>query len=333
MRKWQTLAGALAAVLLVAGCQVGIYERSSTVEPGSGPVKVAVVPKAIGFSFWEKVRVGAECAARDRNVDVHWDGVTEETDVSGQQNLLQNLLAQGDLNALVYAATDARAMAQVSTTALEQGTQVVNMDSGTTPQPADVPVFATNNVAAAEQGTDLLARQLDGRGQVALVEFQPGTNTNDTRVEGFQRGLRKHPGLELVARQSSESSYNTALQVTQDILTAHPELDGIYAGNEPSVLGAAEAVRQAGKSGDVKIIGWDTSEEQIASLRQGVISGLIAQNPFEMGRSSVRAAVAKAHGQSADWDTDTGSTVITRDNIDEPDVQRLLHPACAKPPE
>ncbi|GAB2748497.1 sugar-binding protein [Salinifilum aidingensis] len=333
MRKWQTLACVLAAVLLVAGCQVKIHERSGAVEPGSGPVKVAVVPKAIGFSFWEKVRVGAECAARGPGVDVHWDGVTEETDVSGQQSLLQDLLVQGDLDGLVYAATDARAMAQVTATAEEQGTQVVNMDSGTTPQPADVPVYATNNVAAAERGTDLLAQQLGGRGKIALVEFQPGTNTNDTRVEGFQRGLRKHLGLELVARQSSESSYNTALQVTQDILTAHPELDGIYAGNEPSVLGAAEAVRQAGRAGDIEIIGWDTSQEQIASLREGVISGLIAQNPFEMGRSAVRAAVDKAHGRTPSRDTDTGSTVITRGNVDAPEVQRLLHPACAKPPE
>ena len=248
MKKVLTAACA-ALSLFASGCGVGVYQQSGGGEQQGGPLRLAVVPKAIGFDFWEKVRVGAECAAsKQPGVQVHWDGVHAESDVSGQQSLLQDSLAQG-VQGLVYAATDAKALADVTRTAREQGTEVVNMDSGTTPQPPDVPVYATNNVQAAERGTQLLADQLGGRGKVAFIEFQPGTSTNETRAEGFFRGLARNPGLQLVARQSSNSDYNTALQVTQDILTANPDLNGIYAGNEPSVLGAAEAVRQAGKAG------------------------------------------------------------------------------------
>ena len=201
-------------------------------------------------------------------------------------------------------------------------------------QPKDVPVYATNNVAAAEQGTNELAKQLGGKGKVALIEFQAGTSTNDTRREGFQRGLKNNPGLQLVARQSSDSDYNKALQVTQDILTANPDLDGIYAANEPSVLGAAEAVRQAGKAGKVKIVGWDTSEGQIKALREGVITGLIAQNPFKMGHDAVTAAIAKIRGSgAAPASTDTGSTFITKENLDSPEVQKLLKPSCQNAPK
>ncbi|QUH01382.1 substrate-binding domain-containing protein [Saccharopolyspora erythraea] len=335
MRKVLATGCLLALSVAATSCSVGVREQTGDNAAKEGPVKIAVVPKAIGFDFWEQVRVGAECAAsKQPDVKVHWDGVPAESDVSGQQNLLQDLLSKGDVNGLVYAATDAKALADITRTATQQGTTVVNMDSGTNPQPPDVPVFATNNVAAAEQGTDLLAKELGGQGKVAFIEFQPGTSTNETRAEGFKRGLAKNPGLKLVAQQSSESDYNTALQVTQDILTANPDLNGIYAANEPSVLGAAEAVRQAGRVGQVKIIGWDTSEGEINALRQGVITGLIAQNPFKMGFASVDAAITKIRAQQRPAPaTDTGSMLITKENLDSPEVQKLLNPSCENPPQ
>ncbi|GAA5051460.1 sugar ABC transporter substrate-binding protein [Nocardia callitridis] len=317
--------------LLLSACS--IYEPTGGAG-GSGKIRVAVVPKAIGFDFWEQVRIGAECAgATDTDINLHWDGVTSEEDVSGQQNLLQDLLAQG-VDGLVYAATDARALAEVSKTAQQQNTRVVNLDSGTDPQPRGVPVYATNNVEAARKGTALLAEQLGDAGDVAYIEFQPGTSTNELRGRGFELGLAEHPGLTLVARQSSQSDYNTALQVTQDILTANPRLKGIYAGNEPSVLGAAEAVRQAGKAGQIKIVGWDSSEGQIDALRDGVITGLIAQNPFEMGYGAVRSVIGKIRGSGeSEPNTDTGSMLITKQNLESPEIQKILHPSCADPPQ
>jgi ribose transport system substrate-binding protein len=322
-------------VLLASACSVETRQSSGTTANPNGPIRLAVVPKAIGFDFWEQVRIGAQCAAtKQPGVSVHWDGVTAETDVSGQQSLLQNLLAQGDLNGLVYAATDAKALGQVTQNAVQRGITVINIDSGTNPQPPQVPVFATNNVAAAEKGTDLLAQQLGEHGDVAFIEFQPGTSTNQTRAQGFQQAMARHPGLRLAAQQSSDSDFNKALQVTQDILSANPNLNGIYAANEPSVLGAAEAVRQAGKAGKVKIVGWDTSKGEIQAVRDGVITGLIAQDPFKMGFNGVTAAVAKIRKQpDPPGGTDTGSMVITRDNLGSPDIQKLLNPSCANPPQ
>lgn len=334
MKKVLPASCLLLVLVLTAACSVEVRKPTGGGGDADGAIRLAVIPKAIGFDFWEQVRVGAECAAsKHENVSLYWDGVTSEDDVSGQQSLLQDVLAQG-VDGLVYAATDAKALGQVTQTALEQNTAVVNMDSGTQPQPPQVPVFATNNVEAAEKGAELLAEQLGGKGNVAFIEFQPGTSTNETRAEGFKRGMAGHPGLKLIAQQSSESDYNTALQVTQDILTANPNLNGIYAGNEPSVLGAAEAVRQAGKAGQIKIIGWDTSDGQIESLQEGVITGLIAQNPFKMGYSAVQTAIAKTRGEPGPPpNTDTGSMLVTRESMNHPEVRKLLNPSCADPPE
>jgi ribose transport system substrate-binding protein len=344
MRRRQILAVLLAASLavLLAACGAQVRDSGGGGESQGGgggegenaPVQLAVVPKAIGFDFWEQVRLGAECAAKKASgeVEVQWDGVTAETDVNGQVNLLQNFITQG-VDGLVYAATDAKVLSKVTQSAKQQGVTVVNIDSGTDPQPSDVPVFATDNVAAAEKVPDLMAKELgEEGGEVAFIPFQQGTLTNEQREEGFKKGLEQHPELELVAEQSSQSDYNKALQVTEDILTANPNLDAIFAANEPGVLGAAEAVRQAGKAGDIVIIGWDASPEEIQGVEDGVISALVVQNPFRMGYDGTNAAIKIIREGAKVESEDTGATIVTKDNLQDPEVQSVLDPSCENPP-
>lgn len=331
------LALMLAALVLgVTSCgQVGIQSTSGNGGGNAntnGPIKIAVVPKAIGFSFWESVHQGALCAAsKQKQVTVQWDGVTAETDVTGQVNLLQNFITQG-VNGLVYAATDAKVLKQVTDQALKNNISVVNIDSGTKPQPSNVPVFATDNVNSAKKAADLLSTALNGKGKIAFIPFQPGTLTNDQRSQGFKQGLATHPGLQLVAEQSSQSDVNTALTVTSDILTANPDLNGIFAANEPGVLGAAEAVRRAGKAGKIVIIGWDASSDEIKGVQQGVISALVVQNPFRMGFDGVNAAVKMIRQRTQVQNEDTGVTFVTKTNLNDPKVQAVLNPSCANPP-
>jgi ribose transport system substrate-binding protein len=330
------LAGVLALALAACGAQV----RESGGGSGGGgsqegPLRIAVVPKAVGFDFWEQVRIGAQCAAQEAKgapVKIQWDGVTAETNVSGQVDLLTNFATQG-VDGMVYAATDAKVLADVSQNALDQGVTVVNVDSGTDPQPKQVPVVATDNVAAAEEATKYLIEEMGGKGEVAFIPFQPGTETNDTRTEGFKNVLKDNPDVELVAEQSSESDQNVALQVTEDILTANPNLDAIYAANEPGVLGAAEAVRRAGKAGDITIVGWDTAPDEVKAVEDGVVSALVAQNPFRMGYDGVNEAVGAIRNNASMQDIDTGSTLVTQDNLDNPDVKAVLDPTCQNKPQ
>ncbi len=328
------LAGALALTLAACGAQVRESGGGGGAQQESGPIRLAVVPKAVGFDFWEQVRIGAECAAKKsgEQVEVQWDGVTAETDVNGQVNLLQNFITQG-VDGLVYAATDAKVLADVSQSALDQGLTVVNIDSGTDPQPKQVPVVATDNVAAAEDATRLMIEEMGGKGEVAFIPFQPGTATNDTRTEGFKNVLEENPDVELVAEQSSQSDYNKALSVTEDILTANPGLDAIYAANEPGVLGAAEAVRSAGKAGEITIVGWDTAPDEVKAVEEGVVTALVAQNPFRMGYDGVNSAVNAIRGGGQPKDIDTGATLVTEDNLDDPEVQAVLDPSCQDPPK
>jgi ribose transport system substrate-binding protein len=335
-RTFMAVAAAVLALAVGAGCgDVREQGGGSSGESAKkeGPLRLAVVPKAVGFDFWEQVKTGAECAAsKQKDVSVQWDGVTAETDVTGQVNLLQNFITQG-VDGMVYAATDAKVLSDVTKQATGAGIPVVNIDSGTDPQPKDVPVFATDNVASAEKVAGLLSDAMGSQGgDIAFIPFQRGTATNEQRAEGFKSGLKDHPELKLVAEQPSQSDYDRALQVTTDILTAHPDLEGIFAANEPGVLGAAEAVRQAGKSGKVTIVGWDASPDEIKGVRDGVIDSLIVQNPFRMGYDGVNGVVKEIRDDVQPQDTDTGVTIVTKKNLDDPEVQSVLKPSCANPP-
>jgi ribose transport system substrate-binding protein len=321
----------LALAYTTAGCVVKDHKAKITLQK-TPPIHLAVIPKSVGLDYWSKVHSGAVCAASQMpGVKVTWNGVTDETDVVGQLNLLNNYIAQG-VNGLVYAATDSKAMSEISTNALKAGIKVVGIDSGTTPQPSSVPLFETDNIGGAQRAADELAKAIGpGGGKIAIIAFHAGSQTNDQRVQGFEQELKKHPNLHLVGLQYSQNDYNTALTVTSNILTANPDLKGLFAANESSDVGAVEAVRIAHKVGKVKIVGWDTSPDEVDGVRQGIVSALISQDPFRMGYDGVRAAVDMLHHQQPPKSQNTGSVVVTRSNLHNPVVQQFVNPRCGSP--
>jgi ribose transport system substrate-binding protein len=326
------MAAALLATVIATGCGVVKEHKAKITLQSTPPIHLAVVPKSVGLDYWEKVHKGAQCAVSQLpRVSMTWNGVTDETDVVGQIDLLSNYIAQG-VNGLVYAATDATALSEVSTNALKSGVKVVGIDSGTQPQPQSVPLLETDNVAGAEKAADALAKAVGPRGgKVAIIAFHAGTQTNDQRVQGFMKGLKRHPKLKVVALQYSENDYNTALTVTSNVLSANPDLKGIFAANESSDIGAVEAARIAHKAGKVKIVGWDASPDEVEGVRQGIVSALISQDPFRMGYDGVRAAVDIIRHHRRVHNENTGVEVVTRRNLDDPRVRQFIAPTCGPP--
>ncbi|WP_194165036.1 ABC transporter substrate-binding protein [Pseudactinotalea sp. HY160] len=304
--------------------------ESPSAEESSGTLQIAVVPKAVGFDYWTHVKAGAECAASKLDgVNVEWNGVSAETDITQQVDMLNGYINQ-HVDGLIYAATDSKALVSVTKNAQDAKIPVFNIDSGTDPQ--NVPIFATDNIAGAKHVAKLMNQYLDGKGTVALIEFQPGSMTNDQRKKGFTTGLKDYPGLELVADQADGSDANKALTVANNILTAHPDLDGIFGSNEPSVIGASQAVKQRGLSGKITLVGWDAAPDEVKSLGTGEISALIVQNPFRMGFDSVVAMVQHIRNGVEVKSEDTGIYAVTTDNMNEEKYQAILDPSCSNPP-
>ncbi|WP_162529200.1 ABC transporter substrate-binding protein [Segeticoccus rhizosphaerae] len=339
-------------VVAMAGCSNGPSSASSSTSsaPGSSTsssstsgaggaagaasagkkLNVAVIPKAVGFDYWTHVKAGAQCAAQKLgNVNIEWNGVSAETDVTGQINMLNGYLSR-HVDALIYAATDAKALVPVTQKAQQAKIPVYNIDSGTTPQ--TVPLFATDNVQGAKEVAKLMNTALHGHGKVALLEFQPGSMTNDQRKQGFIEGLKKYPGLKLVSDQADQSDANQALNVTNNILTANPDLNGLFASNEPGVIGASHAVSQRNLKGKVVMVGWDAAPDEVKALSSGEITALIVQNPFRMGFDSVVAAVEHIRKGVAVTKEDTGVYVVTTKNMNQQQMKAILAPSCTNPP-
>jgi len=317
--------GTLMAVLLtmmLASC------GGSSSTGGTKTLKIIAVPKSLASSYWEIVHNGVKCAAsKVPNVNIVWDGVQNDTQVSGQISLLQNYITQSP-DGILYAATDAKALATVNQQAAGANIPIFTFDSGTDPQ--TVPLFATSNTAAAAKAADEIGTKLNGKGKVAVLEFVPGSATNDQRVNGFKQELSsKYPNIQIVADQKDDSDSAKALSVTQDILSAHPDLNGIYAANQQGGEGAAQALSAANLGGKVILVSFDSSDPLNAALQSGVVDGLVVQNPFKMGFDSLTAMVKQIRDGVKASNEDTGVTIVTKANYNDPATQALLNPTCA----
>ncbi len=320
--------------LFVAACGGSNPTSSGSGTPSSsGPkaLKIIAVPKSVASSYWTIVENGIKCyASKVPNVNVVWNGVQTDTQISDQISLLQNYITQSP-DGILYAATDAKALYPVTQAAQSANIPVFNFDSGTTPQA--VPLFATDNSAAAAKAADEMGTLLNGTGKIAVLEFVPGSATNDQRVNGFKTELAaKFPGIQIVADQANGSDSAKALSQTQNILSAHPDIKGIYAANQQGGEGAAQALSAASLGGKVHLISFDASTPLISDLQSGIVDALVVQNPFKMGFDSLKAMVNQLRNGVKAQNEDTGVTLVTKANFNDPATQSLLNPNCANAP-
>ncbi|HIJ73540.1 MAG TPA: ABC transporter substrate-binding protein [Candidatus Hydrogenedentes bacterium] len=326
---------AIAAVLaILAGCApktggepaapAGVQTRSPSRAAQKKQYEIAVLPKGLVHQFWLTVKAGALAAGEEFHAEILWKGPEKETEVAKQIGIVEDMITR-EVDAIVMAACDENALVGVLEKADRAGIPVVTIDSGVT---SDTPItfVATDNIKGANLAARELARLIGEEGEVALIPFVRGAATSEMREKGFIEGIQEYPNIKLVAKQYSQSLVATGMAVTEDIMTANPGLDGIFAANESGAMGAAQALNVAGKAGAIKLVAFDASDEEIAALENGTIQALIVQNPFKMGYEGVKAAVDHLEGRPVEKRIDTGVTVVTRENLETPEIQKLLHP-------
>jgi ribose transport system substrate-binding protein len=335
-RRHLAVVGAL--LVLVTGCPkeaatTGTGGRSTSsggntpaAETKPGGLTIAVVPKGIAQSFWLSVKQGAEDAGREAGVTIEWNGPAEETDVDGQIRIIQNYITKR-VSAIVMAACDAKGLVPYVKQAQEAGIPVITIDSGLA-EDVSTAFLATDNRKGGEVAADALSEVLGGKGKVGIIPFVKGAGSSDDRENGFKAGLAKHPGLDLGGRiLYSNAKVDEALDKAKSMMTSTPDLAGIFAANQSGSEGTIEAVKQAGKAGKVKLVCYDASDKEIAALKEGVVSALIVQNPYRMGFDGVKTALKAVQKEKIDSKfIDTGVTKVTKENLDSPEIQKLLNP-------
>ncbi|MEO0070251.1 MAG: ABC transporter substrate-binding protein [candidate division WOR-3 bacterium] len=286
--------------------------------------RIAVVPKGVAFDFWLAVKAGAEKAGKEEGAEIIWKGPAEETDVAGQKAMIENFITQR-VDAIVMAACDAKALVPTVEAALKKKIPVITIDSGITPDKS-LCFVATDNLKGARKAAEELAKLIGKKGKVGLIPFIRGAATSDWREEGFKEGIKKYDKIKLVSTLYSQSDVTKGMHVAMDMLTRHPDLKGIFACNEPGAIGAARALEARKLAGKIKLVAFDAAPTEIEALKRGTIQALIVQNPFRMGYEGVKIAVKAIKGKKIPRRVDTGVTVVTKANMNQPKIQKLLYP-------
>ncbi|MES0813074.1 ABC transporter substrate-binding protein [Roseibium sp. SCPC15] len=284
---------------------------------------IPLVSKGFQHQFWQAVKLGAEKAADEEGVRITFEGPDNETMVDRQIDMLAAALANKPA-ALGFAALDSQAAIPLLRQAQEAGIPVVAFDSGVD---SDIPIATatTDNVAAAGLAADKMAEKLGGKGQVAVVAHDQTSRTGIDRRDGFvNRMAEKYPGIEIVTVQYGQGDHLKSTEVTKAILTANPDLKGIFGTNEGSAIGVVNGVQELGKK-DLVIIGYDSGKAQKEAIKSGLMAGAITQNPVGIGYETVKAAVAATKGQEVPTLIDTGFFYYDASNMDDPEIAAVLY--------
>jgi ribose transport system substrate-binding protein len=316
MRRYQ-FAAALVGCLLLASCQ------------GSKKKVIAVIPKGTAHIFWQTVQAGAISAGRELGVEIVWNGPSQETEYSRQIQIVDSMVAR-HVDGLAVAASDRTALSAPIERAAKAGIPVTVFDSGVDTD--NILTFvATNNYEGGQMGARKLAELIHGKGKVAMVMHAPGSGSTMDRERGFQDVIAKEfPGIQIVARQFGMSDRAKSRDAAENILSAHTDLDGMFASSEPSSVGAALAIKARNLADKVNLVAFDSTDGLIADLKLGAIDALVVQDPFKMGYEAVKTQVDALNGSKPPKRMDLSARVITAADLDKPDVKQLLFPDLDK---
>jgi len=290
----------------------------------AGTLTIGVIPKANVFTFWPTVKKGAEAGCKELGVTMHWRGAENETAFGQQIEIVETMITDDEIKGIVLAPQSATALVDVVKKAAAAGKPVVVIDSGLNGD-AHISFVATDNYQGGVMGAERLAKLLDGKGKVALIRNIPGSASTEAREKGFlDTCQQKYPELEVVAKEYAMGDPTKANEVVSAILTANPELSGIFTANEPGAIGALNAVKGADKLGKVKIVGFDASPTLIAGIRDGSLDSTIVQDPFTMGKRGVEILVAKLNGKDVPKEEKTPIELVTKDNLDTDKIKGHL---------
>jgi ribose transport system substrate-binding protein len=326
-------AALLAAIAAGSGCGSGGRDAKGTIE-------IAVIPKGTSHDFWKCIHAGARKAEAEVNAQgtvrlkVSWKGPLKEDETTDQVNLVDTFVSRG-VDGIVLAPLDKAALLRPVQAATRIGIPVVVMDSGLdgTAGKDFVAYVATDNRKGGVLGGQRLGQVLGGKGKVLLLRYQVGSESTMQREEGFLAALKdEFPAIEVVSSdQYAGATEELAFQKSQRLLTRlGGEIDGIFCPNESSTAGMLGALRQAGLAGKVRFVGFDASEKLVTALRRGEIHGLVLQDPVRMACEAVHTLVRNLQKQKVELLTDTGVTVVTPENVEEPRMKELHSPDLSR---
>lgn len=293
---------------------------------------IAVIPKGTTHSFWKSINAGAVKAANDYKsqgieVEIIWKGPLKEDDREQQVQVVEGFVSQ-NVNGIVLAPLDDKALVRPVEEAKRAGIPTVIMDSGL--QSEQITSFvATDNKKGGAMAADRLGEVLGGKGKVIMLRYAEGSASTTDREEGFLQEMKtKFPNIEIIsADQYAGATRDTAKRASENLLQRFGnDVNGIFTSNESASTGMLLALQDMGKAGKVSFVGFDATPQFIEAMKNNQMQGVVLQNPFKIGELGVKAMVDSLLGKQIEKRVDTGAMMVTPENMNTPEAQKLLNP-------
>ncbi|WP_313182973.1 ABC transporter substrate-binding protein [Lacrimispora sp.] len=308
-------------------------EKPAKPEAKSGPYKVTVIIKATDSSYWQTVLLGAKAAAAESNgeIEVTTAGPASETGIDEQVTILENAISAKP-DGIVIASISSEATVPAVEEAVAAGIPVVTVDNKLATN-VYTQHLATDHYAAASTAAEKMVEQwkeagIDPAGKkVAVISADSGSAVNQARCEGFADKVKELvPGITMIETQYCDNDIAKAQDAVDNLILANADLIGIFGDNNHMGDGIANSIAQNEKSGSIIAYAFDSDDTEIEAIKNGALTGIVVQDPYGMGYEGVLSVIASLKGKNVEHDVVAATTLVTKDNLDVPEVQKLLYP-------
>ena len=273
-----------------------------------------MIVKSVTSDYWKTVGAGVEAAMKaDPSIKASFLGPNEETDIEGQIRIIESQISAG-VDALAVAPSQADQVQPTLEKAVAAGIPVILVDTDLANFSKKSAFVGTDNKLGGQLGGEFIAKALKAGDEVAIIRGAAGDPVHNLREQGAKEAMEK-AGLKVIAIQPADSDRAKGQTVAENLLTANPNLKGIFATNDEMALGAANAAKSAGKT--LVIVGFDATNDALKAIEDGSMSGSVAQFPTKIGELGTLTAAKVARGEKVDAFVNTGVEVVSKDNLDK----------------
>ncbi|MCX5544129.1 ABC transporter substrate-binding protein [Paraburkholderia sp. CNPSo 3076] len=315
MRKLSLLT---VSAMLCAAFSTGAYAAGG---------EIAVIVKTVNSNYWQNVQKGANAAlAETKGYTMTFQGPAAESDIADEVNMVENAVNR-HVAGIVLAPSDPDALVPAIKKAWEAHIPVVLIDSAISDsgKPYYQSFLSTDNEKAGELCAQALIARVGQTGKIAVMSYVPGAGSEVGRVGGFRKYIAAHSKLQIVGPYYSQSQMATALNQTTDVLSANPDLKGIFGANEPTAVGMGRALKQAGKAGKLVAVGFDGNEDLQGFVRDGTIQAIAVQGSWQMGNKGIQTVVGVIEHKPVAKLVDTGVVMVDKPNLDSQEAKNVLY--------
>ena len=281
---------------------------------------VALVLKTLNHPFFVDMRRGAQEAADKLGVRLQVQAAEREIDVEKQMQIVENLIQTG-IGALAITPSGSREIVSALVKARDAKVPIIVVDTRVDAKAAaDAGVttetfVGSDNYEGGRLAGQYVVKTSGGKARVGILEGIPGHETGDSRLRGFREAVQGTPGITIVASQPANWERDQGFNVFQNMLQAHPDIDTVFAASDLMALGAIEAIAAAGRTGRIRVVGFDALDDAKKAIAAGTMEASVAQFPYEMGRVAVESAVKVMRGEKLPPDINVKLELVTKENV------------------